>query len=1171
MTLTSFAYGTTENTESTEKGKYMGRLMTAAQAAARIAHGSRPQLLVTLAQSVPAIVRTARWSLQGAYTLGGTAYSGGLIDAPSIRLSIAPAGGIGALDGGAVRLANPGTAGALWTDILDDGSLDGATLAFGFLFITGSETAADVLPLGLGDVDAYPWGLDEVSLSWIDAALRKYRDWPAEVFDLGNAPYAVEGLLGTARPVVWGDMTGSAFVFTPPASPIWRHVHAPAIDASAQRFFVRDVGTDAGQEEIVELGNIVCQIPAASRELATAAATERTPETKTVRITSNVVHAWLRPHRINATTSGSVTNPAASPATDDVESYAEIAGGDGLVLDFPGLDGSMGAVGGTPTLVDGDVTVMIVQSSASGTGTMDVSLGLRNETTGGLDWFTGHNAQAVGGITTTMATTSIAIGLHFTAAAFDELRRLAIRIAAEEGSTIRVHRVACRVIVRSAEVLAGWEEQRVFRSQRGVIEAAGLYQDGGYLDPPGTVARTEAARNPADQVEQMLRIRTFGGGLRAPAWTDPSAVLTSAVGASATSWAITERTAAAFAVGNAVVCDREVVRITAIVPGESSPDILTVERGALGSRPTQHAVGASLYICGSGGEVDVASFRGAAGVLQHETGPDLLANGAMEEIGGTYSGGGVAPGWTESDPSSVCSPSAYFGYGGRGYNLGQSLVQVGTGVASVYQTISTVAGLWYRVGGWVRMPAGSFGGTVAIDGVVSIVAAASTSWTFWEVEFAATGSSTRIDLRSPGGTGTVVWDEVTCRRITDWCWDHVVTGGTDGKPVSMRTWLDESCKRAVLRLVDDGSGRTSARARWRNRPADALWGEETLLSEVAQDGRTWSAVPRVRVSQTARDGMYTGVEVRYGWDDRLGQYRGHTYVSCRQESTGQTIATWNSGTRLATVADASAVFPSGRYAVSTGFSAIASRVAAFSHIPARNFVTEGVKAGDWLYTIWDPIGGSGPFRVMSVVESVAAEAVTIVEEHGDVEVIDPLVRRGYMFPYLFRAGGCVFFPWPGGAGEVYVYTGSGYLDIDALNIPSAPDPAAGDVIWRVISDSDDGTGVRDQHYTLRDNRERIAMRRLATLGQARTLVVEAREVQDRETAVALRNELFDMGWRRTVVETQTSLVTIDRMPGDVVTISDDGVPGGSMRGEIVEQRISARGVINYRVVAMESD
>ncbi len=110
----------------------------------------------------------------------------------------------------------------------------------------------------------------------------------------------------------------------------------------------------------------------------------------------------------------------------------------------------------------------------------------------------------------------------------------------------------------------------------------------------------------------------------------------------------------------------------------------------------------------------------------------------------------------------------------------------------------------------------------------------------------------------------------------------------------------------------------------------------------------------------------------------------------------------------------------------------------------------------------------------------------------------------------------------------------------------------------------DGVNSHDQSDTIRNHRERLAMERLATFGQRRSRLIEAKRIQDRETAVALRDHAFDYCDRRQLFGTQMDLSTLER---DVVTLEHAMVPGGgSMRSEIVRQDVDvAQGPIWYRL------
>ena len=93
--------------------------------------------------------------------------------------------------------------------------------------------------------------------------------------------------------------------------------------------------------------------------------------------------------------------------------------------------------------------------------------------------------------------------------------------------------------------------------------------------------------------------------------------------------------------------------------------------------------------------------------------------------------------------------------------------------------------------------------------------------------------------------------------------------------------------------------------------------------------------------------------------------------------------------------------------------------------------------------------------------------------------------------------------------------------------------------------------------------------RLATFYQHRSKLTEAKRIQDRETAVALRDHVFDYYNRRHLFDTQTNLSTLEREVGDVVTIEHAMVPGGSMRCETVRQEIDVeQGLVRYRLREM---
>ena len=551
--------------------------------------------------------------------------------------------------------------------------------------------------------------------------------------------------------------------------------------------------------------------------------------------------------------------------------------------------------------------------------------------------------------------------------------------------------------------------------------------------------------------------------------------------------------------------------------------------------------------------MDCASFRGAAGLLRHTTGADLVTNGEME---GTYSGG-VASGWTEYDPSGIGTPS----YGGR-FTMGTAQACARTFAASgtqpgVTQTISTVAGTWYRLGFWVSTESFEAATRISIGGMLwDVTAPDSGTWTYGEIEFQAAGSTTEIRLLAQSAVSfgdAIYWDDVTCRAVTDWCWDFVQEDEQNS-----RDWLNEALGDAMMRSVEDSIGRTCARVWWPGRPAIATFGSGAIVEATRRsEDQDWRHRPEVKISRTAVEDEYTGVVVRYGWDARLRKYRGSTWVSCEQESTGQAVVSASGLT--VTLASTATVYPSGRWTSRKGVHiAIAGRSVTITDdgYGVPDFVADGVEAGDWFWGcgIQGPVGYPRLSRIASV---DGPTTLTLEDSPGD------LSRSGQIscFPWLFRVGGAITLP--------VVEDGPGTEDAEDVEfadvdpellgvqtvVRSYDRPAIGDVVWRLISDSSDGLGVRDQTRMRGPSRERQSMVRLATRGQVATKIVESKRIQDRETAVALRDALFDYYRRRYVAGLDGDLSELGIEPGDVVDVESADVPGGVMRGEIVGETI----------------
>jgi len=533
----------------------MGRNITGGQRTAMAARGSTPQLLMVLTQRIPGVNRTYRFALQGdssaayGYTIGGNAYTAMLAQAPTFRWSVPRLGGIGALDQGQLAVVNPDSVGDLWTDLLDNGALDGAELAFYFVFVTGSEGAADLLPLGRGLIQNCEATVEQVQMPWLDAASAAYGDFPKKVFIYSEHPLAADGLWGAVKPVVLGDMTGLGFdmAASEPVSGKWRHVRCPGIDISRQRHYVVDVGTANAQEDLIILGDgVVCQIVSGNRTLSTPP----TAGGEYLQIDNQKVTAWIAPHRVNAATSG-VLNPEYA-RSDDLDQYAEVDNTETLQVDFPGLDAGMGGYSDNGTPAAADATIHIIHSTASGTGSVDVTVYLAGAPISGPTTITPGTVRS---------TSALQFGASLTD--LDDVRDLSVKLVGGSATVSRVHRIALGVRLRSNETMAGTSEQRVFRSQRGFIEsavsAASDYQDGGYVKPAGRTAT--ALTNPADQVEALLRNRNWGLGRRAPSYTNPSAALVSHQSPSDTDIEFPGYTGWSFNEGDVILVNGELMRI----------------------------------------------------------------------------------------------------------------------------------------------------------------------------------------------------------------------------------------------------------------------------------------------------------------------------------------------------------------------------------------------------------------------------------------------------------------------------------------------------------------------------------------------------------------------------------------------------------------------------------
>ena len=1103
------------------------RYMTDAMRAQVALRGSTPLLLVTLSQNTPGMNRVVRLTSNAAdgdnYTLnlsgGGTeSYRGDLVAAPRVAVSMKGTGGIGKLSSGSFIVANPDETGDLWTDMLQNGSLDGAELAFRLLWHSGAETDDDLVFLGNGLVTGVECSVDEVRLEWTDTAVRKHAFWPGEMFTAADYPHAPAGTVGTVKPVVFGDMSGSAFDFTTPSDGLWRHVPCPQINAMKQQYFLRDPATASGQEDFIVTGGAVCRIPPSCRTLYS----------DNLHITGNVLHGWVVPHRVVTETG---CDNAEAVRTGTLDDYAELSGT--LEVELPGVSSSVGEYGASATPVAGDYTIYIVASGGTSSESADFTVTVNGTAV------EGPNTVVLG---TGRSVISYTVGDHLTG--WSDVQSVHVKAEANT-SAVRLHRMAGRVVFRSNDATAAFEELKVYRSQQGFSESISPsydYQGGGFLLPSGRT--TEPFRNPADQVEVLLRNRNWGLGLSAPSYTVSGSSLTGAVSSTDTAWPVSD--GSDFAAGDVVLCDGETVRVTGI-----SGDTLTVVRGCEGSRPVFHGSGTALYLVGDGGDVNIASFRGAAELLRHPMGDDLVTNGDME-AGFTT---GVATGWTAVDPSGEASFYAYDGCSGR---YGQEIIRESTGgvVPGLSQTLTTEADEWYLLGFRVK-------GSMARDAGVRIGTATASfsmtnSWQYHEFVFPADGTSTEVRLLASDMVGcSAFYDDIVCRKLSEWKWDHVVR-----KQTGSRAWLDAACRESGLRLIEDGSGRTAARVCQPFRTPGVTWGSGVIVGEVRERSGAWRKEP-VRVYRTPLDESYTGVQVQYAYNHVTKEYGGVVDLRSWWENTGRQVTAYsgNADSGTLTASGITGLFPAGRWtsdAVTNGITVSGTSIT----ITGAGFLTDGVESGDWLHV---RLMAEDVYS-LAVVRSVDSETTLTLAE--PMPCCTAVTGTYSVFPCLFSAGGAVFLPHvPGGPGS-HGTTFTAHLALEsafgAVTLPTGGVPQAGDKIWMLYGSSNDGEFERDQIRTVYDNRERRALVRLAASGNERLLSLESRCIQERETAVALRNQLFDSNGRRYLVELTTDLSTVGTEISDAVAVEHDLVPGGGMTCEVLRQDVDIEhGVIRY--------
>lgn len=1146
----------------------MPRYLTSAVQTALSATGTRVVLLATIRQTVPGLTRTVRLSSmsdgtnRGQFVLGSDTYYARIVTVPSFRVSVAGDGGVATLDSGELVFSNPVGDGTLWTDELDDGALDGAVIDFDLL-IGASAVAADAIRIATGFIRESRYRAGLVTCPWLDVTARESAEWPTDRFDAGDYPFADTDLWGTPKRLLWGDLTGKAFDVSAANSAVWPHVPLPLIDGMAQKYYAQDVGTSDDQEEVVWVQGVPCTVPSGSRTLSG----------EYLQLDDNVLEGWLRPHRTITATGVDNTGYARS---DSVDEYAEVGNGDVLEVGFPGASDTIGLYSADGTPAAADCEVYILMSTGSGAGNVEVTV--KKGATTLVD------AVTVG--TTTTPTWSYtgdgtldAIGASLSSIA--DLTTLTVKVEGIDADATRVHRILVKFRFRANEVLAAFEQQEVTRSMLGFVEssvaAAEDYQDGGYIDVPGDTQRTTPLVNPADIAEAIER-RKACVGRRAPRaatspfrqYEDPTVALAASTG-NGTSLTVGSGEDQWFEVGDAIMVDAEIMRVTAL-PGS---DVLMVQRGVAGSRVMYHASGASVYICPENGEVDTASFRAARRMLSDPDGTELVTNGCMEAFGGS-SPTQVATGWTITDPSSKGSFFAGTGYTG-GYSQSIQRTSSGGTDPGAYTSFTTTSGACHRL----RFRAkASVAATITIEMKWGSPAGSggywtlslTTSWQTFDLTFLAS-TSAYVYFRV-STVATVSLDDVSCQKLQEWAWAFP----SPEERVNSRDWYNEALPHGRLRLMRDQFGRTSARAIDPFRASAATWGASDVVTDVrpATGGGGFDVVEPLEVQRSSDERCYTGVTVRYAWDEHRKRYLGSTWVGAKKESTGQVVSAVTDidvAIDELTVDDTSDVYPATGWE-SRGYLRMATsgtdnKTLTFTSDTANapTFQTSSVAAGSWAM-IWD--AGNGK-QLLTRIASVNSETSITVEDSMWVRAaVDHAYNFLSVFPHLFMAGSAVFVPWvesgPGSedpTGLIVLGTGGNF---DPLHFGAAvnTEPVVGDVVYRLIPYSDDGSGASDQGRLLDADRERWAMQRLAVLGSERTLTVESPYIRDAFTAARLRDFLFDRAGFHYEGVVRTPLTKVGSEPADVVTLSHDLLPGGSLRVELTQLGLELGGVLTWR-------
>jgi hypothetical protein len=348
-----------------------------------------------------------------------------------------------------------------------------------------------------------------------------------------------------------------------------------------------------------------------------------------------------------------------------------------------------------------------------------------------------------------------------------------------------------------------------------------------------------------------------------------------------------------------------------------------------------------------------------------------------------------------------------------------------------------------------------------------------------------------------------------------------------------------------MRLFHGADGRLRASGHWPERPTAMTIDEGRIAVDT-------HGAPKLSIVRSPLEEVVTGITLRYAYNHLSNGFDGLVSLGAERSATGQSVSSITPGSPLdtLTIADSDALAP--KDAADETASNITASGTTIT-LPSGDLANKGVTAGDWLI-----VRTSYGTFLLQIAQVVSATQLTVTEPPPQFDDLGQWSAGDNLY-----LGGSEIF------GTCLTPTGTTvtiFRSLDPINLTTHETMEQDDLIWRITSSSDDGTGARDEANTLYHGRERKAMLRIARYNLVRTVSFDAPCVRNRQTALFLRNHLFDAHDRAWLITVTTDLSTIALDVGDHVTIQHDLVPGGSLTGEIIKQAADVNaGEIEYVV------